>query len=138
MSVLRLSLLALALLAAPVAHANEDLSAHYDFSLKGSDKVAVGKEGKLTMRISPRNGYEVHKEPPARVALTADAQVALSKAELKNAAMRLEGPAAVFEVPFVAKAAGRAKVAAKVKFYLCNDKSCSPTETSGQTMVVVQ
>lgn len=138
MSFLRLALPVAMIALAPAARAADAMAGNYTLSLEAPARVAAGKSDKLVLRITPKKGYEVHKEPPAKLAVTASGPVSLERSSFTNKDIAVDGAKASFTVPFSAQSAGKATVEAAIHFYICNDSNCSPTDGKASAQVVVQ
>ena len=139
MSIARPFLCAFALAAVPfTAGAADEMTGKYTLKLEGSARAVAGKAERLGLRIDPQKGYEVHKEPPVRMTVTAGAGIVPAQAAFTNKDLKLDGAAASIEVPFTAQTKGKWDVDAAIKFYLCNDKACTPTEGKVSVKVAVQ
>ncbi len=137
----RISLFGLCLLAALAlactARANVS-SKLYDLSFSAPKKVARGGHGRLSVKITPKNGGEIHGGAPAKLKLSSTTQLKLAKETLGNADMKLQGGNASFEVPFTAVSRGRAKIDGDLSFFICTAKSCARQEWKLSTPVRVR
>lgn len=134
-----LSLAVLALWAPSFAAASEDPAADaaklYDVRFDATPKVKKGAEGRLTVRIVPRGGAEIHKEAPINLALTGS-NVTPGKAKLGRPELKMEGHDAAFDVPFTATATGQ--LDATLSFFICTDKICARQERKASLPVSVE
>lgn len=100
--------------------------------------VKKGETGKLVLAVQPKEGAHVKGETPFKTKLSTTAPVELSKTELAyadNARIEHEGP--VFEIPFVAKAAGTGNIEADMAFFVCTAEACVRTTELVQVPVTV-
>lgn len=122
--------LALAGAAAGAAPAAADPSAEaaksYRLETAGSTRqVAVGGKGTLVLSIVPVGKVHVHPQAPLKIALEATPGLALEKTTLGKAdPVDPKADGRRFEVPFVAKGAGKQEARAKVDFFICSDQWC--------------
>ncbi|MBK7860521.1 MAG: hypothetical protein IPJ65_18310 [Archangiaceae bacterium] len=111
-----------------------DVAGLYDLTTDGSTlKVKAGEKGKLVIDIRSRSGAHISDEAPMKIELKATgAKVEKDKLNYKDSTgVRKDGveyPDPHFEVPFSAPTAGKATIEAKMKFFVCTDKVCSPQQ----------
>lgn len=88
--------------------------------------VKVGEAGKVSIVIRPKAPtWHVHPQAPLKVQLNAPAGLELERRDLgRKDVADPKAEALRFESPFVATAAGRQLVQAKVDFFICSDKAC--------------
>jgi hypothetical protein len=125
---IRLLAVALALASAPLARADPaaDAARSYRIETDGTtERVAVGKPGKLVLSIVPIQKVHVDPRAPLKITLAATPGVNLSKTSLGKAdPVDLEADGRRFEVPFVAEKAGKHEANAKLEFFVCSDSWC--------------
>ena len=109
-----------------------DVSSMYEVTTQGSTpKLKVGEQGKFVLEIVSKTGAHISDEAPLKVDLKATG-VKVEKEKLTNkdsTGSKRDGaeyPNPHFEVPITASVAGKAVVEAKLKFFVCTDKSCTP------------
>src|SRR5438045_749042 len=111
-----------------------DVSGLYDLTTQGSTvKLKAGEKGKLVLDIHAKPGAHISDEAPLKIELKATgAKVEKEKLAYKDStSVKKDGaeyPDPHFEVPFSAPAAGKASIEAKMKFFVCTDKVCSPQQ----------
>jgi hypothetical protein len=119
-------ILALALAQAP------DVSNMYELSTKGStDKLKAGQKGTVVLEIRSKSGAHISDEAPLKIELKGTgATVEKEKLAYKDSVAKKEQgkehPDPRFEVPFTATAQGKASIEAKMKFFVCTEKLCTP------------
>lgn len=125
---IRLVVAALALLAVPPARGADPASeaaSSYRIDVESSTKaVPVGGKGTLVLAILPLAKVHVHPQAPLKITIES-AGLEVAKASLGHQDAvdpKAEGPR--FEVPFVARRAGRQDAKAKVDFFICSDQWC--------------
>lgn len=107
-----------------VAADKQDASKLYDVAFEATSKVAKGQQGTVRLRITPKNGAELHKEAPISLALKGPENVSLSKARVGRAELKMDGHNGSFEVPFTASTAGKGAIDGNLSFYICTEKIC--------------
>ena len=119
---------ALALLAAPLARADDPASEaarSYRIDIAGSTKsVGPGGKGMLVLAIVPLEKVHVHPQAPLKISLRSQG-LELAKTSLGHGDAvdpKAEGPR--FQVQFVARKAGDQEIKANVDFFICSDKWC--------------
>lgn len=95
----------------------------YDLTFEATPKLAKGAEGRVVVRITPKNGAELHKEAPISLSLKG-AGVELTRAKAGRAELQMSGNNGAFEIPFKATTAGKGSVDADLSFYICTDEWC--------------
>jgi hypothetical protein len=111
-----------------------DVSGLYELTTDGSTvKVKAGEKGKLVLDIRAKSGAHISDEAPLKIELKATgAKVEKEKLAYKDSTgVKKDGveyPDPHFEVPFTAPSAGKATIEAKMKFFVCTDKVCSPQQ----------
>src|SRR3954451_21247984 len=104
----------------------------YDLSTDGTTvKVKVGEKGKLVLDLKAKPGAHISDEAPLKIELKANgATVEKDKLNYKDSTTTkrngAEYPDPHFEVPFTAPTAGKASIEAKMKFFVCTEKQCTP------------
>jgi hypothetical protein len=121
-TLLALSVAPLALAADPSAEAARS----YRIETTGTtSQLKVGEKGTLVLSIVPVDKVHVHPQAPLKIALEATPGLALEKTTLGKAdPVDPKADGRRFEVPFVAKAAGKQEAKAKVDFFICSDQWC--------------
>jgi hypothetical protein len=121
-TLLALSVAPLALAADPSAEAARS----YRIETTGTtSQLKVGEKGTLVLSIVPVEKVHVHPQAPLKIALEATAGLALEKTTLGKAdPVDPKADGRRFEVPFVAKAAGKQEAKARVDFFICSDQWC--------------
>src|SRR6185369_2403486 len=103
-----------------------------EVSTEGSTaKVKVGEKGKVVIDIKALDGSHISDEAPLKIELKGTgAKVEKDKLGYKDSVgvkkNGAEYPDPHFEVPFTAPAAGKASIEAKMKFFVCTEKQCTP------------
>jgi hypothetical protein len=111
-----------------------DMSGMYDLDTNGSSKqVKVGEKGKLVIEIHAKSGAHISDEAPLKIELKGTgAKVEKDKLGYKDSVGQkhdgAEYPDPRFEVPFSADSKGKASIEAKMKFFVCTEKVCSPQQ----------
>lgn len=125
---IRLLAVALALASAPLARADPaaDAARSYRIETDGTtERVAVGKPGKLVLSIVPIQKVHVDPRAPLKIALEATPGLKLSKTSLGKAdPVDPQAEGRRFEVPFVAEKAGKHEAKANLEFFVCSDQWC--------------
>jgi hypothetical protein len=101
-------------------------------------KLAKGAKGMVTARIVPRAGAHLSEEAPVSLALTASDALALAKSKATKADVRYEAGGGAIEVPFTAVQTGAAAIEARLKFYICTEKTCAQQEKTVSLPVTVR
>lgn len=98
----------------------------YTVELKVKGPYKKGVEGKVELTLSPKPGYHVNPDYPAKLKLQDPAPEGLTypKKVLKKEDGKFEEKGASLEVPFVAANVGKAKVGGNFQFSVCSDKNC--------------
>jgi len=105
---------------APLAKVSK---AHYQVQVQAPTKAGDTSQAKLA--IQPKAGYKFNKQYPTKVQLSAPEGVKLSKAVLKKAdASQFEDAGATFPVSYTPASQGKTEVTAKLKFSVCDAKTC--------------
>ncbi len=119
---------ALALAAAPLAHADPAAAAAQSYRLDTAgttERVEVGKPGVLVVSIVPVEKIHVDPRAPLKIALEATPGLKLSKTSLGKAdPVDPQAEGRRFEVPFVAEKAGKHEAKANLEFFVCSDQWC--------------
>jgi hypothetical protein len=122
-------LLAAALLAPPLARGADpsaEAAASYRIETDGTtQRIEVGKPGRLVLSIVPVSKVHVDPRAPLRISLEATPGMSLAKTTLGKADPvdpKAEGRR--FEVAFVAEKAGKHEARAKLDFFVCSDQWC--------------
>lgn len=98
----------------------------YTVELKAKGPYKKGVEGKVELTLTPKAGFHVNPDYPAKLKLQDPAPEGITypKKVLKKEDGKFEEKAASLEVPFVAANAGKAKVGGTFQFSVCSDKNC--------------
>jgi hypothetical protein len=121
------------LLLATLAQA-PDTAGLYDVETGGtSQKVKVGEKGKIVIEIHAKSGAHISDEAPLKIELkgtgaTPEKDKLVYKDSVGQKRNGAEYPDPRFEVPFSAASAGKASIEAKMKFFVCTEKVCSPQQ----------
>ena len=101
-------------------------AASYVVELKANGPYKAGAEGKLVLSLTPKAGYHVNPDYPAKLKLQDPAPegVTFPKKVLKKEDGKFEEKAASLDVPFTVAKAGKAKIAGTFQFSVCSDKNC--------------
>ncbi len=93
--------------------------------LTKADTLSVGKEGFITVQIKAQEGFKVNDQYPHKIKFKAAPDgVSVPKMVRKDKG-RFDGTKKfTFRVPVTASKAGLFTVSGKLKFSVCNDKSC--------------
>jgi hypothetical protein len=113
-------------------------SSLYDLTFHATNPVARGASGSVTARIVPHAGAHLSDEAPVTLTLSATPAIALSKSKATRADVKYAGGGGVLEVPFTAVEAGQATIEAKLRFYICTDKTCAQQEKTTSLPVTVR
>src|SRR5262249_5535103 len=111
-----------------------DVGGLYELDTAGtSQKVKVGEKGKVVIEIRAKSGAHISDEAPLKIELKGTgAKVEKDKLGYKDSVGQkrngAEYPDPRFEVPFSAASAGKASIEAKMKFFVCTEKVCSPQQ----------
>jgi hypothetical protein len=111
-----------------------DVSGMYELDTQGtSQKVKVGEKGKLVIEIRAKSGAHISDEAPLKIELKGTgAKVDKDKLVYKDSVGQKRNGAEYadprFEVPFSSDAKGKASIEAKMKFFVCTEKVCSPQQ----------
>jgi len=88
-----------------------------------------GEVGSFAVSLAAKEQWHLNEDYPTRVIVQGSDAVVFPKAELaKTDAANWSEDAARFDVPFSAGAAGEHPVQAVVKFAICTEETCIPTE----------
>jgi hypothetical protein len=104
----------------------------YDLSTDGTTlKVNAGEKGKIVLDLKAKAGAHISDEAPLKIELKGTgATVEKEKLGYKDSTTTkkngAEYPDPHFEVPFTAATAGKASIEAKMKFFVCTEKQCTP------------
>jgi hypothetical protein len=102
-------------------------------------EAAVGEEGKVTVRVVPKEPWHMNLDYPTSLKVEAPDGVALTKAELKKSdAKKLDEKSCEFDVAFTPDKAGDATLTGEFKFAVCQDEACSPVTESVEVKVAVK
>lgn len=98
----------------------------YTVELKAKGPYKKGVEGKVELTLTPKAGYHVNPDYPAKLKLQDPAPEGITypKKVLKKEDGKFEEKGASLDVPFVAANAGKAKVSGTFQFSVCSDKNC--------------
>ncbi len=103
-------------------------------------EAQAGQAGKGTVTVTPAKGYKWNKDYPAKLTLDAPKKVKLAKTEYKQLAgdFKMGEKDAGVEVAYTAAAeAGEDAITGKLKFSVCNDKTCLIEEAAVRIAVNV-
>jgi hypothetical protein len=111
----------------------------YQLMLAAPAKVASGAEGVATLEIVPAKGWHLNNEFPAKLTVTAPADVALAQAEQKLAdASAWSETSGTFTMRFTPSAAGDKKLDANLRFAVCTETTCDPKKEAFSFAVTVE
>lgn len=98
----------------------------YTVELKANGTYKAGTEGKVALSLTPKAGFHVNPDYPAKFKLQDPAPegVTFPKKVLKKEDGKFEEKAASLDVPFTAAKAGKTKIAGTFQFSVCSDKNC--------------
>jgi hypothetical protein len=122
----------------PTADAAAEPSALYDLKLEATPKVDKGGKGAVRARIFPRAGAHLSDEAPVTLTLSAPPSLGLAKKTATKADVSYAGGGGSLELPFEALESGKAVIEAKLKFYICTDKTCAQQERTASLPVTVR
>jgi hypothetical protein len=110
----------------PAFAASKKEAQSYNVELKGSGAYKKGVEGTVELQLTPKAGYHVNPDYPAKfkVADPAAEGVSYPKKVLKKEDGKFEEKEGSLKIPFVADKAGKAKIAGTFQFSVCSDKNC--------------
>ena len=96
----------------------------YVLVLSWSGVYTAGKEGTVTVKLTPKASYKIDTKFPIKFVLAdpPSEKVTYSKKKLEAADGTVSEGSAVFNVPFTAADAGRATVKGKLHFRVCTEK----------------
>jgi len=128
----RLLVASLALLAAPALAVDPakdpaaEAAGSYRIETTGTTaSLEAGEKGTLVISIVPLTKVHVHPQAPLKIALEATPGLKLEKTTLGKAdPVEPKAEGRRFEVPFLARAAGKQEARAKVDFFICSDQWC--------------
>lgn len=99
----------------------------------------AGAPGTAQVMVRPRAGWKLNTEYPFKLELTPGAGLKVAKSVLrKDDARRFEASGAEVDVVFTPDKAGRADVAATVKFATCDDATCAVHKESFTIITVAR
>jgi hypothetical protein len=90
------------------------------------------------VHIVPRAGAHLSEEAPVTLTLSPPASLSLSKTKATKADVKFAGGGGSLEVAFVAVESGKATIDAKLKFYICTEKTCAQQERAASLPVTVR
>lgn len=98
----------------------------YTVELKANGAYKAGTEGKASLTLTPKAGFHVNPDYPAKLKLQDPAPEGLTypKKVLKKEDGKFEEKGASLDVPFTAAKAGKATIAGTFQFSVCSDKNC--------------
>lgn len=96
----------------------------YILTLGWSGAYTAGKEGTVTLKLTPKTGYKIDTKFPIKFVLAdpPSEKVTFAKKKLEAADGTITEGSAVFNVPFTAANAGRATIHGKLHFRVCTEK----------------
>lgn len=96
----------------------------YVLTLAWSGAYTAGKEGTVTLKLTPKAAYKVDTKFPIKFVLAdpPSEKITYSKRKLEAADGTVTDGSAIFKVPFTAANAGRAAINGKLHFRVCTDK----------------
>jgi hypothetical protein len=115
-----------------------ETSSLYELKIDATPKLDKGAKGAVSARIVPKAGAHLSDEAPVSLALSAPASLALSKTKATKADVKYASGGGAIEVPFTAVEAGKATIEAKLKFYICTEKTCAQQEKTASLPVMVR
>ena len=90
-----------------------------------ADELLVGEEGFITVQIQAQEGFKVNDQYPHKIKFKDTPEGVSVPAMVKKDKGKFEGTKKfTFRVPVTASKAGIFKLSGKLKFSVCNDKSC--------------
>ena len=90
-----------------------------------ADSLSVGKKGFINVVIKAKAGFKVNQDYPHKIKFKNVPDGVKVPTTVKKKDGAFEGKSAFrFKVPVTASKAGKFKVGGKLKFSVCNDKSC--------------
>lgn len=102
-------------------------------------EAAVGKEGKVTVRVVPKEPWHMNLDYPTSLEVNAPDGFALAKAKQKKGdAKKLDENSCEFDVAFTPDKAGESTLTGQFKFAVCQDEACSPVTESVELKVAVK
>jgi hypothetical protein len=110
-----------------------DVSGLYELSTDGtSQKVKAGEKGKIVIEIRSKSGAHISDEAPLKIELKGQGATPEKEKLAYKDSVAPKKPGAYpdpkFEVPFTAASAGKATIEAKMKFFVCTEKACTPQQ----------
>lgn len=101
-------------------------------------EAKAGEEGKVTVRVVPKEPWHMNLDFPTSLKVQAPAGVSVANADLKKADAKLDEKACEFAVKFTPSAAGEQSFTGKFKFAVCQDEACSPVTEDLEFKVAVK
>lgn len=96
----------------------------YVLTLGWSGAYTAGKQGTVTLKLTPKAAYKIDTKFPMKFVLAdpPSENVTYTKKKLEIADGTVSDGSAVFNVPFTAANAGKATINGKLHFRVCTDK----------------
>ena len=103
----------------------------YQIAIKAPEKATVGQEVETAITITPRNGFKINVEYPAKLTLEAvPAGTRVPSETVTKSAMSVEDARLTVPVRFTADAPGERRLGGELRFSICNPQTCQmPRET---------
>jgi hypothetical protein len=121
---LRLSVAALALLAAFGCSASEAAGTNYNLAVENPKNTKVGQAARAVVRVVPKHPWKVNLRYPIRLKLQPPAGVEVAKTDLVAADAQVSEKEAKFQVGYTLKEAGAKTVSGELKFSVCVADKC--------------
>jgi hypothetical protein len=110
----------------------------YDVRFEATRSLEKGAKGTVMARIVPRAGAHLSEEAPVSLGLVAPDAIALAKSKATKADVKFKDGGGTIEVPFTAVQTGSTKIDARLKFYICTDRTCAQQEKTASLPVTVR
>ncbi len=97
----------------------------YLMEIRAPEKATVGQEATTEIVVTPRNGFKINVEYPAKLRLGAlPAGTKVASQTISKSAMNVEKARLVVPVRFTAEGPGAKAFTGELRFSVCNDASC--------------
>ena len=103
----------------------------YSIEVRAPEKVTVGQEATAEILVTPRGGFKINVEYPAKLTLEAvPAGTRVPSETVTKSAMSVEDARLTVPVRFTADAPGERRLGGELRFSICNPQTCQmPRET---------
>ena len=104
--------------------AQESDGPNYEIAIKAPSTSKVGQEARTEIVVTPKNGYKVNLEYPAKLRLSTVPEGTKVSQQITKGQMNVEKTRLVVPVPFTAEAPGEKQFGGELRFSVCNPQSC--------------